>query len=118
MEKGFGARLKEIWTEPEALDGDCCSGDYLQDPELWRDRLPQPFRMIDRLLEELLSRTWEQIEFRRSERESQPDATPATPESVNLDRYLSQTLVEPRENTTGNLMDILQLKLSEFNTKL
>ena len=119
MEKGgFGARMKELWTESEGPEGDCFSGDFLQDPELWRDRLPQPFRMVDRLLEELLARTWEEIEFRRSERQSQP-ARISSPDPVQLDQYLPQT-VRPGEDViiTGSLMDNLQLKLKEFNTKL
>ena len=117
MEKGFGARGKELWGEPGGLDGECLPGDFLQDPELWRDRLPQPFRMIDRLLEELLVRTWEEVDSRRLEREGRPAAIPC-PEPVQLDRYLPQNIVKPEENNTGNLMDNLQLRLAEFNTKL
>ena len=117
MEKRFGsARLKEMWAEPEAVEG---PGDYLQDPELWRDRLPQPFRMIDRLLEGLLARAWEEIETRGSER--QPSELRAA-ETVSLDRYLPESIVESREDIIGSapggLMDNLQLRLAEFNNKL
>lgn len=38
------------------------AGDYLQDPELWEDQLPQPYRMIDHLLNSMLDNTWQQIE--------------------------------------------------------
>lgn len=44
-------------------------GDYLQDPELWTDNLPQPFRMLDNLLRDMLFRSWEMIESREMERE-------------------------------------------------
>ena len=57
---------QQLWAAPEATDS---SGDYLQDPELWLDRLPQPFRMIDGFLQDLLSRTWEAIEARELERQ-------------------------------------------------
>lgn len=57
---------QQLW---EVLDDS--SEDYLQDPELWLDRLPQPFRMIDGLLQELLSRTWEAIETRELQRETE-----------------------------------------------
>ena len=42
--------------------------DYLQDPELWIDELPQPFRMLDNLLNEVLYRSWEVIESNELER--------------------------------------------------
>lgn len=41
------------------------SRDYLQDPELWVDRLPQPFRAIDELLQELVGGAWAAIEERQ-----------------------------------------------------
>lgn len=55
----------------QQLFPDDSSEDYLQDPELWVDRLPQPFRMIDGLLQELLSRTWEAIETRELQQETE-----------------------------------------------
>ena len=59
---------RELWAAPEAPDD---SGDYLQDPELWLDRLPQPFRMIDGILQDLLANTWEAIETRELQRETE-----------------------------------------------
>lgn len=38
------------------------SRDYLQDPAMWGDRLPQPYRMIDRILNNLLIDTWDLIQ--------------------------------------------------------
>ena len=123
MEKRFGAGFKEMWADPEAGEHGDSTGDYLQDPELWRDRLPQPFRMLDRLLQELLTRAWREIDSRRLERETERDRTlPLEP--VDLDRYFPQTIVEPRgEMVEGadpgnNLFDDLQLRLTEFHTKL
>ena len=60
---------RELWAAPETPD-DSCSGDYLQDPELWVDRLPQPFRMIDGILQDLLANAWETIETRELQRET------------------------------------------------
>ena len=34
-------------------------GDFLQDPELWVDQLPQPFRMIDDILLGMLENAWD-----------------------------------------------------------
>jgi hypothetical protein len=36
--------------------------DYLQDPELWEDTLPQPYRMIQHIIDVLLEDTWGYIE--------------------------------------------------------
>lgn len=35
--------------------------DYLQDPALWEDHLPQPYRMIEHLINQLLDDAWECI---------------------------------------------------------
>ncbi len=36
--------------------------DFLDDPELFRDLLPQPYRRIDRILTEILDESWSIIE--------------------------------------------------------
>ena len=54
----------ETMDAMDAMDEDSNAGDYLQDPEMWGDRLPQPYRMIDRVLNELLDSVWENIEHR------------------------------------------------------
>ena len=43
-------------------------GDFLQDPAQWEDRLPQPFRSVDELLQAILRDAWEAIEARERER--------------------------------------------------
>lgn len=35
--------------------------DYLQDPALWEDHLPQPYRMIEHIINQMLDDTWECI---------------------------------------------------------
>ena len=46
--------------------------DYLQDPSLWRDTLPQPYKMINDTIQELLMSVHDEIELRNlhKERES------------------------------------------------
>lgn len=39
--------------------------DYLQDPEMWGARLPQPYRMIDKILKDILEEAWARIEERQ-----------------------------------------------------
>ncbi len=60
-------RLQQLRSY-DGSDEDDCPGDYLQDPSLWSDQLPQPYRMLDRLLHELLLGAWEMIEWRETER--------------------------------------------------
>jgi len=38
--------------------------DYLQDPEMWEDKLPQPYKTINRILRNVLEKTWIKIEER------------------------------------------------------
>lgn len=70
-------------TTPSSMDEDFYNPkDYLQDPELWRDELPQPFRMIDAVLQELLGIAWNSIlEAERQKREeaSRPRTSPLVP---------------------------------------
>ena len=44
-------------------------GGFLHDPALWVDRLPQPFRAIDEILQGLFGGAWEAIEARSIQRE-------------------------------------------------
>jgi len=48
-----------------------CEDDYLQDPELWKDALPQPYQLVDEVLQEILFISWELIEARKAEREAE-----------------------------------------------
>ena len=42
--------------------------DFLDDPDLLRDPLPQPYRRIDRILEDFLENTWSLIENLENEK--------------------------------------------------
>ena len=53
---------------PLACDNDCLKP---PDPALWRDRLPQPYRMIDETLQELLMAVFDEAELRKKLREDQ-----------------------------------------------
>ena len=45
--------------------------DFLDDPELFRDPLPQPYRRIDRILDEILDESWTIIENNASEKSTE-----------------------------------------------
>ena len=45
--------------------------DYLQDPELLRDVLPQPYRMIDKILSMVLDNVWDIISIKERYRLAQ-----------------------------------------------
>ena len=47
--------------DQENEGGDPDTVDYLQDPALWEDQLPQPYRMIEHIINQLLDDTWECI---------------------------------------------------------
>eukprot|EP00106_Octopus_bimaculoides_P011114 XP_014778556.1 PREDICTED: WD repeat-containing protein 93-like isoform X2 [Octopus bimaculoides] len=44
---------------------------YITDPELWRDTLPQPYRMLDKILNEILDTVWSEIQHRQNVKLSQ-----------------------------------------------
>lgn len=55
------------WRSSDSYEED--PSDFLQDPELWVDRLPQPFRTIDEVLRRLLEDAWEVIEARELQKQ-------------------------------------------------
>ncbi|XP_029933777.1 WD repeat-containing protein 93 isoform X2 [Myripristis murdjan] len=62
---------KDPMDIPEPSDHYMCEEDddsFLVDPELLRDRLPQPFRMIDKVLDRLLDMAWDTILKRETAR--------------------------------------------------
>lgn len=58
--------------------GAFCEDDYLQDPELWKDELPQPYQLVEEILQEILFISWQLIETRRIEREAE-ESKPVIP---------------------------------------
>ena len=68
----------------ENVEEDSDVEDYLQDPEMCGDRLPQPYKMIERVLNELLDMAWESIEHRAALQQRQkaevklPDSNPGS----------------------------------------
>jgi hypothetical protein len=64
------------------LDRDVNSADFLKDPALFKDPLPQPYRRIDRILEDLINDTWNLIEKNHNERTSEL-SKPRPPKVIN-----------------------------------
>lgn len=42
--------------------------DFIQDPDKFRDKLPQPYRMIDKMLTKILDMAWDIIDHRETEK--------------------------------------------------
>ena len=61
---------KDLVVSSTSLGADC-EDDYLQDPELWKDSLPQPYQLVDEILQEMLFTSWQLIEAHRAEREAE-----------------------------------------------
>lgn len=61
---------KDLVVSSTSLGAEC-EDDYLQDPELWKDVLPQPYQLVDEILQEMLFISWEVIEARRAQREAE-----------------------------------------------
>ena len=61
---------KDLVVSSTSLGAEC-EDDYLQDPELWKDALPQPYQLVDEILQEMLFISWEAIEARRAQREAE-----------------------------------------------
>ena len=76
------------------LDG---SGDYLADPALWWDPLPQPYRLIDDILQEELRELWRLLEIReekRKEEEKTNKPIKKTEEAIMIPGLLGATRLE------------------------
>lgn len=68
---------KDLVVSSTSLGADC-EDDYLQDPELWKDSLPQPYQLVEEILQEILFISWQLIEARRAEREAE-ESKPVIP---------------------------------------
>ncbi|XP_053405334.1 WD repeat-containing protein 93-like isoform X3 [Mercenaria mercenaria] len=67
--------------------------DFVNDPELLNDNLPQPYRMIDKTLRELIDDTWEVIADREKQRleEASKVRPPQYESSVELEAVIPAT---------------------------
>ena len=92
----------QLWATMEEVEND--SRDYLQDPQLWLDRLPQPFRMIDDLLQEIFERAWQLVE--ESARQAvKVKARNRVPEVVVQDVVEGiENVFDLRESKCGNIV--------------
>lgn len=72
-------------------------GDYLADPALWWDPLPQPYRLIDDILQEELRELWSLLEIReekRKEEEKTNKPIRKTEEAIMIPGLLGATRLE------------------------
>lgn len=77
-------------TAGSMIDQDFNDADFLLDPEQFRDTLPQPFRMVNKVLGNLIDNAWEIIADR--ERVRNEDASKIRPP-----QYLCETQVQVRK---------------------
>lgn len=73
--------------------------DYINDPDLLKDDLPQPYRMIDKTLTSLLDSTWETISKREEERiaEANKVRPPQYDSSIQLDTVVPGTQFQNKQ---------------------
>lgn len=76
-------------------NGEVCSDaeDFLQDPDLWEDRLPQPYRMITHIINTLLDDAWdciEQLQILKQQEEAQVKIPEGTKGEVWCEEVLTQ----------------------------
>ena len=87
--------------DPDEMEEDL--GGFLNDPALWVDRLPQPFRAIDEVLQELFAGAWEAIEARSIQRE-QEQARVEVPETNDADLVAAVEGVNSVSSGRGGLV--------------
>lgn len=90
----------------DLLQDGCASGensgaeDYLQDPEMWEDGLPQPYRMIQHIINILLDDTWDYIECLEVHRQ-QEAAQVQVPEGTNGEFWCPDVLTQSHGGVCG-----------------
>lgn len=86
---------KNVSYTPPSLDKipQEAEDDFVNDPELLKDNLPQPYRMIDKTLHRLFDETWEVIAEREEQRlaEARKVRPPQYESSVELDAVIPAT---------------------------
>lgn len=86
---------KNVSYTPPSLDKipQEAEDDFVNDPELLKDNLPQPYRMIDKTLHRLFDDTWEIIAEREEQRlaEARKVRPPQYESSVELDAVIPAT---------------------------
>ena len=93
--------------------------DFINDPELIRDDLPQPYRMIDKVLSIIIDDTWDEISQREATRleEAQKILPPEFEYSMCLegpvpgtpfpDKQVGKNLIKhPHVNSRGQLLTL------------
>ncbi|CAF0942853.1 unnamed protein product [Brachionus calyciflorus] len=61
-------KTEENLVTYSVLDREISNSDFLGDPDLHRDHLPQPYRRIDKILQDLLENVWNILEKNDNER--------------------------------------------------
>lgn len=80
--------------------------DYVNDPELLKDDLPQPYRMIDTTLKELIDDTWHVIAEREEERltEASKVRPPMYDSSITLEAVVPGTKHSEKQVISGYMI--------------
>lgn len=90
----------DVFQDGCASGGNSDAEDYLQDPEMWKDRLPQPYRMIQHIIDILLDDTWGLIEHFEICRQ-QEAARVKVPEGTNGRVWCSEALTQAQGGVCG-----------------
>ncbi|RMZ94442.1 WD repeat-containing 93-like isoform X5 [Brachionus plicatilis] len=60
-------KIEETIVTYSVLDREISNSDFLKDPDLYRDNLPQPYRRIDKIVQGILEDVWNNIEKNENE---------------------------------------------------
>ena len=81
--------------------------DFIQDPDQFVDKLPQPYRMIDKLCTNLIENAWEIIVRRENERNAEAS-------KIRPPKYTTEIQIEVSSDAWRCLLKIVTIMLYEM----